>query len=342
MIKYLSKRNARVIVVAHQGRPGEKDFTSLKSHSEVLRKYVKIKFIPDICGKIAIKEIESVLPGESILLENVRFLKDEMEEDAKYVKILSRLADIYVNDSFSVSHRKQASIVGFPKHLPSYIGLSMEKEINALKKISVKNALFILAGSKYAENIGLIKKNKNKKILAAGLFGQLIMRSRGFDFGEQNKYFSKEAIQSVKTAISGVKISTPSDFAISVGGKRKEISLEDFPCRHEIFDIGPKTRELFKREIKNTRSVFMKGPLGHTEEKKFRRGTAEILKEISKSKCFSVIGGGHLSTAIEEMKINKNLFSHVSLSGGAFAEYISGKNLPGIDAIIKSKKIKKG
>ncbi|MEM4271262.1 MAG: phosphoglycerate kinase, partial [Candidatus Pacearchaeota archaeon] len=326
-IKELKDREAKIIVLAHQGRKGDKDFISLKQHAKLLNKFTKISFVADICGKNAIEKIKKLKSKEAILLENIRYLDEELKEDAEYVKILSKYADIYINDAFSVSHRAQASIVGFPKFLKSYFGPSMKRELDALKKITSKKALLILGGSKTEENCSLI--SKKNKIIVGGRFGQLYMFSKGFDFGKNNEYLDKENLKLIREKSKEVQIIHPIDFAVKQGKKRKEISIDKFPNHYEVFDIGKKSIELFKNEIKKSKFIFMKGPLGYCEEKQFRKGTLEILKEIAKSKSFSVLGGGHLSTLIKDSRINKNKFGYISLSGGALVSYIAKKELPG-------------
>ncbi len=340
-IKQLKKKGAKVVIVAHQGRPGKLDFLSLKQHGKFLNKFTKVKFVPDIVGKKAEKEIKKLKSGEAILLENIRYEKDEFKpEKGKKNKLyrLVELADIYVNDAFSVCHRKQASIVLFPKYLPSFAGPLLEKEINALKKIEIKNCLYILGGAKPRDNIKLLKNNK---VLACGLFGQLCLIAKGKDLGAQNKYLQKQIenfdriIKKLKNKLRNVE--TPLDFAIKKGNKRVELKLDEFPSKYEIFDIGSETIKRYINEIKKAKAIYMKGPAGDCSDKKFAKGTFSILKAVSNSKGFSVIGGGHLSDAIESSGISKKKFGHISLSGGALLNYIAGEKLPGIEALNKSK-----
>ncbi len=336
-IKELKRKNAKVVIIAHQGRPGKNDFVSLNQHSKFLNKFTKVKFVDDIIGKKAIAEIQNLKSGEALLLENLRFLKDENEFNGKnnqLIKKLVPLADIYVNDAFSVCHRKQTSIIGFPKYLKSYAGRLLEKEVETLKKIKLKNTLFILGGGKPEENLRILNK-KNRNVLACGLFDQLYLISQGFDFGAQNKYLKKEfyLLNKIKGAAKKNKIQTPIDYAVNANGKRKELDLEDFPSKYRVEDIGEKTMKLYANEIKKAGSIFMKGPVGVYENKKFSKGTNAILKAIADSKGFSLIGGGHLNEAIKQSKINPKKFDHVSLSGGALIRYISGEKLPGLEAL---------
>ena len=337
-IAELKKKGARVVVLAHQGRKGDKDFTSLEQHAKLLNKFVKIKFVDDIIGAKAVREISELKNGEAILLENVRGLKEESDGGAgnNFVKTLAKYFALYVNDAFSVSHREQTSITGFPKVLPSCVGRTMEKELNALAKLDkMKNALFILGGSK-TDNILLMKK---KKVITCGVFGHLCLAAKGYDLGAQNKFLEKtvkdysDVMKDLKKIVLGVR--TPMDLAVNINGRRKELVLSEFPSRYEVFDIGSRTILLYKKLIKNSDAVFMKGTAGYCEDAKFCFGTRELLKTIASSKCFSVLSGGHTSTALKKFGISKKKFDYVSLSGGALVWYLVGKKLPGLEVLRK-------
>ncbi len=332
----LKRKKARIVVIAHQGRQGKDNFLSLKQHAKMLSKYVKIKFVPDTIEEKAKKAIQNLKLGDAILLENLRFLDEEFHPGKnKLVKFFLNFNDmIYVNDAFSVCHRKQTSIISFPKYMPSCAGRLLEKEVVTLKKIQLKKFLYILGGAKPEDDLILLEGNK---VLACGLFGQLCVIAKGKNFGAQNKYLKKEiknysgVLKKLKKKLKNVQ--TPLDFAIKVKGRRKEIPLEQFPSKYEIFDIGKKTQELFKKEIKKTKAIYMKGPAGFATDKQFTKGTFEILKAIAQNKGFSIIGGGHLNDALEKSKIPKTKFNHISLSGGALLRYIAGKKLPGLEAL---------
>src|SRR3989344_612948 len=209
-INELKRKKARIVVIAHQGQPGKSDFISLKQHAKLLSKYTKIKFIEDILGKKAQDEIKNLRNGEAILLENIRREADEFKPNKRDNKLLNlaKLCDVYVNDAFSVCHRAQASIVLFPRYLPSFAGRLLEKEASALKKIKLKSCLYILGGAKPEDNIKLLKENK---VLACGLFGQLCLIAKGKNLGAQNKYLKKQLIlnkniiQKLKTKLKNVE-----------------------------------------------------------------------------------------------------------------------------------------
>jgi len=331
-IKELKKKGAKIVIIAHQGREGKENFISLKKHCKLLNKFVKVKFV-----NYVVEDVEKLKNSEVLLLENIRFVKDEFNPTKGKKNELYRLVDlcdIYVNDAFSVCHRKHFSIVGFPKYMKSCSGRLLEKEVKALKKIKLHNSLYILGGAKPKDNIKLLNKNK---VLSCGLFGQSCLAARNFNFGFQNKFLRKKVglnknlITKLKRKLKNVK--TPVDFAIKVNSKRKEISLESFPSKYEIYDIGQKTIQKYTKEIKKAKAVYMKGPAGDCSSKVFCKGTSQILRAIANSKGYSVLGGGHLSNAIKKSKISRKKFGHISLSGGALLSYIAGEKLPGLKAL---------
>jgi phosphoglycerate kinase len=347
-IREIYRKKAKLVILAHQGRPKSDNFVSLKQHSILLRKVLrkKIIFVNDKIGKKAINKIKNLKNGEVLLLENIRFLKDEFKPSInnKLVKKLAPLFDIYINDAFSICHRKQTSIISFAKVLKKGIGRVLENEIKSLDKIQKKKpTIYILAGAKPKENIDLAKKalkNKNvDKILTAGLFGQLCLIAKGHNLGCQNKYFKKMRILKYSRKIRRLlkkhksKIETPLDLAVKVKNKRKDLNISQFPVKEEIFDIGPKTIKRYTAIIKKARTIFVKGPLGYYQEKKFSKGTKLIFKAITKSKAFSLIGGGDTTTAVDLLNINRNKISYISLSGGALIEYLAGKKLPGLEVL---------
>ena len=333
-IKELIKRKAIIVILAHQGRPREKDFISLRQHSKILNKYVKVKFVDDIIGKKALNEIEKLKIGETLLLENVRFLKEEFNniKDNNFIKLFSKRFDYYCNDAFSLMHRNETSITGFPKIMPSFIGPVALKELNALEKIKskIKNALFILGGNKPKEVSLLIKNNK---VLSTGILSLLALKSLGIKLGKEDELLKneKEIVNEIKK--HNKTISFPKDIALNINGKRKEIFLNELPSNYEIWDIGKETVKEYAKEIKKAKIIFFKGSAGMAQHDDFSYGTKELLKEILKSKAFSVIAGGSSSEAIERFKLNKNKFGHISLSGGALVYYLAGKKLPGLEVL---------
>ncbi|MBU5678415.1 MAG: phosphoglycerate kinase [Candidatus Aenigmarchaeota archaeon] len=345
-IKELLRKKAKVTILAHQGRKGEEDYMeSLEQHAKLLSRVVgkKIIYVNDIYG--AVERIKSLKPGEALLLKNVRSLDEETlkltpEEHAKskLVTTLAPLFDYFVQDAFSVCHRSQASVVGFAKVLPTIIGRVLEKELISLNKIEkLKEGTFILGGAKIEECIILLKyieKNKiDAKVLSSGVFSLACASAKGYDVGNEN-IVDENLVSEIKEFMKNVSISIPKDFAIEdENGKRKEVKIEELPTNKKILDIGKETIKEYKDIIKKSKFIFLKGPAGKYEDKKFRLGTKEILSAVANSKAYSIIGGGNTLDAINLLKIPKSKFSHISLGGGALLEYIAGEKLPGLEVI---------
>ncbi len=330
-ISLLKKRKAKVIVIAHQSNPGKYDFTSLKNHVRLINKYTKIKFVKDIIGKKAENGINNLKDGQAILLENIRFLKEEFtpSKTNKLTKFFKDKIDIYINDSLSVSHRDQTSITIFPLIFKSAAGPVLINELRNIEKIKFKDSLYILGGNKIEDVMLLVNRN----ILSTGLFSVLCLIAEGNNLGLENKALRKQMkyLKTIKKNLPHIK--TPIDLAFSIKGKRKEINLNELPTNHLALDIGAKTIEYYKREIRKARRIFWKGTAGNIDIKGFSTGTISLLKEIEKSNAFCVIAGGHSSTAIDRFHINRKKIGYISISGGALLYYIAGKKLPGLEAL---------
>ena len=329
------RKKASVVILAHQGSPGKENFISLKQHARILNKYVKVKFVNDIIGKKAQEEISKLKPGKAILLENTRFLKEEFLPSIKnkFVKTFLDLGfDYYINDAFSVSHRNHTSIASFPRVLPHYAGPVLYNELNNIKKLKskMKNCLFILGGKKSEDLIPLLK---NKRVLTGGEFSLLSLISESHNLGKENKILKKDFKLLSKIKKYSKNLKNPVDLAISVKGKRKELELKDFPQNYPVYDIGNKTIELYKKEIKKAKVILLKGSPGFYQKKGFEKGTKEILIAISKSKAFSVLAGGQTSDALKKFGINKKKFDYVSLSGGALVKYLARGKLVGLEVL---------
>jgi len=351
-IMELSEKKAKVVILAHQGRAGGDDFLPLEQHAQLLRNFMDLRYIDDIIGPAAREAVKNLDAGEVLLLDNVRMLAEEIlekspEAHAKsiFVKKLAPLADIYINDAFSVAHRSHASVVGFPMVLDAGIGRLMESELNALERAvhHIKRpCVYVLGGVKPEEVFDIIdfalESWKVDYILTTGGIGNLFMCANGMIPMKADN----DLLESVSRAKriqrrAGTKIKYPWDIAIELDGKREEIPVDQVKPNQPIYDIGQETIEKYSEIIKNAKTVIMKGPVGFYEKEAFAKGTRDILKAISNSKAFSLIGGGHTSAAISTLGIDRSKMSHahVSLAGGAFLRYLLGKPLPGIEVLRK-------
>jgi phosphoglycerate kinase len=331
-ISFLKKQKAKVIILAHQGSPGKPDFTSLKHHTKLLSKYTKVHFTKN---PIDTKAIISLPYGQALLLENVRFLKEEFKPSTnnKIVNSLAPLADLYINDALSICHRKQTSIISLPKVLPSQPGPVLKKELSSLKKLDLSKTLFILGGAKTSDNISIISHPKTSKVLTGGLLAPLVIKSQGISLGKQDKILKPFSEFFPLLKKNKNKIAPILDLAILKNNSRQDLPISSFPQPYKILDNGKETTSSYIGEIKKAKSIFFRGALGLTENPKFAYSTNQILKEIAKSKAYSIIGGGNTLPIIERLKIPKSSYNYISLSGGALVQYIIGKELPGLKAL---------
>ena len=348
-ISSLIKQGAKLVLLAHQGRKGDKDYLqSLEQHAKLLSKHanLKIAYIPDLFGNKAINAVKNLKQKEAILLENVRNYPEE-ENPEKAINAYSQLCDngdLFINDAFSVSHRAQASLILPPKFLPSSLSKNCEKELKTAKELSKKltnsKTLIILGGSKVEDYIELLSLLKHKQVsfVIAGALGDLILEAKGYNLGFELNYLKKQSYYKLKSKVLSIyekykdRSIIPKDLAFNINNKRVEKPLSELPTDSKVLDIGKETTNEIIKQIAQSNAIFMKGPLGFTELPGFQTSTLAVLKAISKKHSFSVLSGGHLATTVQHYKINNN-FTHISLAGGAFLSALLGKSLPGIEAI---------
>jgi len=357
-IKELVRKGAKVVILAHQGRPGDPDFAPLKQHAEILSKILgqPVKYVDDLFGEKAQKAVKELKSGEVLVLENVRTYPDELkkgtpEEHAKseFVQKLAPLADVFVSDAFAAAHRAQISIVGFTAVLPSVAGRIMERELKALTK-AVENpekpCVYILGGAKADDALKIsqyvLKNNIADNVLTGGVVGHLFLAAKGINLGKPNMDFLQKKeltgfVPGIKTLMEEYpkKIEVPTDVAVEAGKKRKEIPVKQFPTEYPIYDIGAETITRYSKIIKNAKSIVFSGPMGVFENTEFTTGTKKIFEAIAASKAFSLIGGGDTVSAVEKFGLAKKM-SYISTAGGALIEFLMGEKLPGVVALEKA------
>ncbi len=354
-IKELAEKGAKTVILAHQGRKGDPDYTTLKQHSEILGKLLKcpVKYVDDVFGEKAKAAIKALQGGEILVLENVRSWDGEtktktVDEAAKseLVKNLAPLADLFVNDAFAAAHRGHASMVGFTAVLPSAAGRIMERELKSLAKALEKPehpCVYVMGGAKADDSLEISKyvliNGIADYVLTGGVTGQLFLASKGVDLGKGNLgYLAKKELTGLIPGIKaledqfGDKVDVPLDFALDVKGERKEIPVNKLPTEYSIMDIGAKTVEKYANIIAKAKSIVVSGPMGVYENKEFNYGTKAILEAIANSKAFSLAGGGNTISAIEEYGLQKKM-GYISTAGGALIEFLMGKKLPGVVAL---------
>jgi phosphoglycerate kinase len=358
-LKELAEKGAKVIVLAHQGRPGEKDFTPLQKHARSLEEVLgrPVTYVADTVGRTAEDAIKALKSGEIVLLENVRFCAEEMaklplEKQAQtdLVRKLSELADLYVNDAFGAAHRSQPSLVGFGQVLPAIAGRLMERELKGLRRAREpeRPCVYVLGGMKVDDSLTIIEnvlgKGTADHVLTGGFVGQTFLVASGRDIGKLNlqtlvdKGYEKQ-IERAKQLLAtyGDKIEMPLDVVVDDRGEPKELALEQLPTELPICDIGSRTIEKYSKFITEAKTVVANGPLGIFEKKAFAGGTFGALRAMACTKGFTIIGGGHMVAAARSAGVVGQI-NHVSTGGGACISFLSGERLPVVEMLERAKR----
>jgi phosphoglycerate kinase len=354
-LKELAENGAKTVVLAHQGRKGDPDYTTLEEHAKVLQSILKcpVKYIDDVFGDKAKAAIKSLQSGEILVLGNVRGWDGETksglpEQQSKTVLVqnLAPLADFFVSDAFSAAHRGHVSMVGFTAVLPSAAGRIMERELKSLSKAlekPEKPCVYVMGGAKADDSLEISKYVLSNGIadfvLVGGVTSQLFLAAKGIDLGKVTMEFlaAKELTQFIPGIRSlmeqyGEKIITPVDVAANVYGDRCELTLDELPTQYSIFDLGSKTVEQYEKIISTAKSIVVSGPMGVYENPQFNSGTKGVLEAIANSGAFSLAGGGNTIAAIQEYGLTKKI-GYISTAGGALIEFLMGKKLPGVVAL---------
>ena len=350
IINFLLEKKSKILVISHVGRPKGKiniDL-SLRPICENLERKInqKITLVQENIFEIKRENLFKNSNDQIIFFENIRFYEEEEKNDANFSNHLAKLADIYVNDAFSCSHRAHASVSKITEFLPSFAGLQLKTEINALKKVTTeikKPITCIIGGSKISTKIELIKNliPKFDNIIIVGAMANNILSYKGNPIGKSVKEDNYKSIidDIFKTAKNNsCIINYPEDVAVGKSMDDKAIikNLNEVSNDDIILDIGPKTISKIKNIIENSETILWNGPAGYFENPNFANGCYEIAKKIiEKNKdnlIYSVAGGGDTIAALNQMKVINN-FNFVSTAGGAFLEYLEGKELPGIKAL---------
>ncbi|MCW4027446.1 MAG: phosphoglycerate kinase [Candidatus Bathyarchaeota archaeon] len=359
-IRELVQKGGKVVVLAHQGRPGEPDFIPLDQHADRLGRILgrPVEYVDDLYGERAKNAVRELKGGDILVLKNTRTFPQEQksktpEEHAQseFIKSLAPLADIFVNDAFSTAHRSHASVVGFTAFLPSAAGRIMERELKALGRVlesPQKPCIFILGGAKADDSLEIsryvLRSDIADYILTGGITGHLFLVATGVDLGKPNMEWLRR--QEVLGLVSGIKelmeayperIKVPVDVAVEVDGKRKELSIDELPTDFPILDTGRETNKQYGQMIRRAKSIVVSGPLGVYERKAFLQGTKEVLNAVAESNAFSLIGGGHTVAAVTELGIADKM-SYISTAGGALIEFLMGGKLPGVVSLEESAK----
>ena len=353
-------QESRVVILTHQSRPGKKDFTTLEVHAEKLEQLIgrQVKYIDDIFGHYARESVRTMHPGDVLMLENVRFNAEENltvkpEDAAKFhiIRGLTALGDLFVNDAFGKSHRSQPTMVGLPMVMRSVGGLLMEKEVLTLNRVfenAPKPVCIVLGGTKVDDSIAvashMLEFHIADQVMVTGVVANVFLAATGCDIGKPSlqlihhlKY--EREIDRARHLLHQYRdrIILPEWIAVREMGGRVEYPVNAIPKEAPILDLGIETVFSYSDCIRKAGTVVFNGPAGVFEEKDFATATYELLKAASKVP-FSIIGGGHTAAVVEKLGIEKD-FTHISTGGGACIEFLTGKKLPAIAALERSKEL---
>jgi phosphoglycerate kinase len=344
-LQHLAQRGARVVVMSHLGRPKDREpDLSLKAVVQDLGRRLgkDVQFAADCIGDVATKAVSGLADGQVLLLENVRYHKEDEANDPGFARELASLGDIFVNDAFAASHRAHASVVGVAAYLPAFAGELMEAELDALHRAldnPRRPMVAVVGGAKVSTKVGVLRNllQKVDSLLIGGAMANTFFKARGWPTGTGlvEDTALDEAGQVGQEA--GDKLVLPVDVVCARKMEAKE-ALRIFDADKVedgwmALDIGPRSTALFKQKLRGAGTVIWNGPVGVAEIKDFSEGTKVVGEAIATSGAYSLVGGGDTVAAIDALKLGDR-FSHVSTGGGATLEYLEGKELPGI-AILK-------
>jgi 3-phosphoglycerate kinase len=344
-IHYLLHKKCKIVIISHLGRPNGKRVKefSLKptyNHLQRLLPKVKITWVPTTIGEKVRKRVSKGEASEIFFLENLRYHKEEMENDRTFAHSLASLGEIYVNDAFAVSHRKHSSIVGVTKYMPSVAGIRVVEEIRELNKAfnGKKPSVWLIGGAKL-QKVDFILRSLGQAdhVLVGGALPFAFLKAKGFSIGaSKTDVTSVQVAKDILRLKESKKIVLPVDFLATekMSSKSKSFVVKSNEIKgHEIgLDLGPKTIKLFKQHLRNAHTIVWNGPLGYYEWTKYAQSTKEIGRFISKLTATTICGGGETHDALKKFHLNSKM-THVSSGGGASLAFLSGKEMPALTAL---------
>ncbi len=360
-IRALSK--SKVVMLAHQSRPGKEDFTSLREHARIFESLLDrdVGFIDSLFGDYVSSKIKKMKSGDIILLENTRFYSEEVSIDGKdiasmeqsnIVRSLFPLMDYFVNDAFAAIHRPQTTLVGFQRIIPNIAGKLIEREIASLSKFMTGGArpnIAILAGAKINESISVaanfLKSGTSDTILTGGVVANAFLWAKGVTIGKRNEEFivkNNKNYEELLAICKGLlakypdRILLPTD-ALLYPSKKRHIIGDSVPADQIIADIGLDSLVSYLGIIASAQAIFMNGPVGMYEFPDFSTGTFEVVRAVARNKGLKIAGGGHTLSVLEHLNLMSKI-SHASTGGGALISYLSGEEMPVLEALKASKK----
>ncbi len=356
--------DAKVVILGHQSRPGRSDFTDLSGHADRLARILgrPVRFVPDVCGEVAIEAIRGMGTGEILCLDNVRMHTEEMAlkkaglEELRLSQIVSELApefDAYVTDAFAAAHRNSPTLTGFADDLPCIAGRLMESEISALQtavESPPRPYVAILGGAKADDSFrvakNLIARGIVDTIAFVGVVGNMVIWVQGIDIGEGNKEFIRTTLGDDFDAAWAMAedlvanhpdlLFVPSDVAVEVGEERVPKKVDELPVPHPIYDIGLETLMRLRPIMMDAGCILWNGPASYFEKPAFAFGTIEILNMCTETAAMTIVGGGHTSALVNSRGVGDKV-THNSTGGGACLQMLCGDRMPVIEALQHSK-----
>jgi phosphoglycerate kinase len=345
-IKYVLDQGASLILMSHLGRPkgGPDPEFSLRAAAEVLSSHLgsPVKMAPDTVGPQVEAMAKELKPGEVLMLENTRFHKGEEKNDLELAKQMAALAEVYVNDAFGSAHRAHSSTEGVAQFLPAVSGFLMEQELEYLGR-AVANPehpyIAILGGAKISDKIDVVEKllSKADKLVIGGGMANTFLAAKGLDM--QDSLVEESSLETARSILqkSGAKLILPVDAVIAdkfeAEANMQVVDVDKIPAGWRMMDVGPKTLELYKQALNGAKLIVWNGPVGVFEMPKFAEGTFALAKLLAESGATTVIGGGDSASAVKKAGVAKQM-THVSTGGGASLEFLEGKELPGVAALM--------
>jgi phosphoglycerate kinase len=342
-IKALQEKQARIVVIAHRGRPnGVESSLSLEPVSRWLAKKCNIgtvRFQPMRPYDELKEEVDSMALSDVLVLENLRFLAAEKENDEEFSKHLSSLADIYVNDAFGTSHRSHASMVGIPKFIPGYIGPHLQSELEALepvRKPKRKPYVVIIGGAKITSKLEALKSflHNADRVFVGGAIATTFYKAKGLNIGRS--FYIEDDVQYAEKLLASPALRLPLDLVVKNSkNEYRSVSISEINENESIVDIGPESVKQIGVDIKAAELIVWNGPVGLIEDPRARTGSdaiAHIMAERSRGNAYGVVGGGHTVDVISELNI-ADLYDHVSTGGGAMLKYVGGELLPALEVL---------
>ncbi|MFW5946151.1 MAG: phosphoglycerate kinase [Candidatus Natronoplasma sp.] len=357
--------DSKLIIVAHQSRPGKNDFTTTEPHanrfSKLLRK--RVDYVDGLFDKSVLNKIRNMWKGEILLLENARFFSEETYlkgvkdwEKQKNTHIVQKLApeiDFHVHDAFAAAHRAQPTLVGFSEVVPTLAGRVMEEELENLGKVFTMDdrpKVAFLGGMKADDSIEISKhmleSGSADKILTGGVVANVFLMAAGNELGKGNREFLRDEFDDYEKIVEEAgevleswpnKVKMPIDVVLNEDGNRNGKPLEELPSKYPVFDIGLDTMMEYKKEIEDAALVVVNGPAGAFEMEEFSIGTKEIFRSVAQSDAYSIVGGGHSTAVLENLGLSESI-DHISTGGGSCINFLAGRDLEGVEALRRSKK----